>query len=215
MESCAFGNLGPRDLLKGSQRHNLSNFNLNLARSGPRRPRVEHGRPTSFTLHVREARRSRKERLKLVAAGKSAQVGNVRVERVGNVKLSRESYAELCLVLARVPRTKLVLGKGRQPSPHGSYGRIAKMFGISRPRVSQIARDVRQGRANPNRAYGTRAMKLAPKASTAHGGALQSYAEGVSLPSPGAGQPAILQPSPGASMLAALRAVAEGRLNLF
>jgi hypothetical protein len=150
-----------------------------------------------------------------MAAGNSAQVGNTRVERVGNVKLTRESYAELCLILARVPQTKLVLGKGRQPSPPGSYGRIAKMFGISRPRVSQIARDVRQGRANPQRAYGLRAVQLKPKAATGHGGQLQSYQRGVSLPAPQPGLPPIVQPKPGAGMWGALQAITEGRLNLF
>lgn len=145
----------------------------------------------------------------------SAQVGNIRIERVSCVKLTPEKYAELCRILSRVAPVPLVLGKGKQPSHVGSFGRLAKIFGVSRQRVSQIARDVHTGRANPGRAYGLRAMRLEPKRPNTHGGAVQSYAEGISLPSPGPGLPPIIAhvTTPGASMFEACKAMAEGRLS--
>ena len=150
-----------------------------------------------------------------MAAGRSAQGGNIRVERVPSTKLSPAQYSELCLILARVPRNPLVLGKGRQPRVATSYSNLARMFGVSQPRISQIARDVRQGRANTQRAFGLRAVELAPKTTNAHGGKLQSYERGIGLPSPSPGLPAIVRPVPGGSMLAVIEAVAEGRLSLF
>jgi hypothetical protein len=139
-----------------------------------------------------------------MTAGNSSQVGNIRIERVSCVKLTPEKYAELVHILSRVAPVPIRLGKGRQPSHVGSFGRLAKMFGISQARVSQIARDVHTGRANPERAYGLRAMRLEPKRPNTHGGAVQSYVEGVSIPSPGPGLPAIVahvRTNPGSTML--------------
>ncbi len=151
-----------------------------------------------------------------MAARNSVQVGNIRIERVSCVKLTSDKYAELVRILSRVTPVPMRLGKGRQPSHGGSYGRLAKMFGISQARVSQIARDVRTGRANPDRAYGTRAMRLAPKRENTHGGALQSYEQGISLPSPRPDLSPIVahvRSAPGSAMLQVCQAMAEGRLT--
>lgn len=134
-----------------------------------------------------------------MAAGNSAQVGNIRIERVGSTKLSPARYAELVHILSRVAPVPIRLGKAKQPSHVGSFGRLAEMFGVSRPRISQIWRDVRTGRANPDRAYGLRAMRLAPKHSNGPGGCLQSYDHGVSIPSPGPGLPPIIAHVPSGS----------------
>ncbi len=81
----------------------------------------------------------------------------IRIERV-RTKLSLEAYAELCRILARAPRVPFKVGMGRAPSPPWSHGRLAKQFGISQARVSQIAKQVREGTAGC-RAFGVRAVQ--------------------------------------------------------
>jgi hypothetical protein len=96
-----------------------------------------------------------------------------------------------------------------------SHAAIARSFGISRQRVSQIAKAVRSGQAYPEREFGVRAMRLSPPKSNGRGGFVASYAGAVSLPSPAPGLLPIVPPRPGAGMWGVLEAVAEGRLNLF
>ena len=150
-----------------------------------------------------------------MAAGNSAQLGSTRIERVTNTKLTHAQYSELVRILQIARPVTFVVGCGRRPRVGGSHGEIARSFGISRQRVSQIAKAVRSGKAYPEHAFGVRAMHLGQPKSNGRGGKLQSYVEGISLPSPAPGLPPVVRPQPGAGMLGVLEAMAEGRLNLF
>ena len=121
----------------------------------------------------------------------------IRIERV-RTKLSLEAYAELCRILARAPRVPFKVGMGRAPSPPWSHGRLAKQFGISQARVSQIAKQVREGTAGC-RAFGVRAVQLRKGP-----GNLTPYVKGVSLPAQKPGQAPIIAHSEGPRMLAVL-----------
>jgi hypothetical protein len=129
--------------------------------------------------------------------------------------LTQAQFQELVRILQITRPVPFIVGQGRRPRVATSHASLGRAFGISRQRVTQIAKAVRSGQAHPEHSYGTRAMRLGQPKSNGRGGYLTSYERGISLPSPQPGMQPIVRPQPGAGMLGVLEAVSEGRLRLF